>query len=1132
MGNCPQEQDLSKKQSHPNEAANSTAQARRVRQQAEAKFSAVASKTPARPSSEETQPMLHELEVHQIELEMQNEALRRTQSELEAARARYFDLFDLAPLGYVMLSEKGLILEANLTAAKMLGADKHALDNQPLMRFIVPEDQDIYYLRRKQLFETGMPQTCELRLTQTDTAPFWAKLEMATAAKDADGAPACRLLISDITAHKQEAVTQRESEEKYRLLAENVSDVIWILDVETRRYRYVSPSVEQLLGYTVEAVLAQDLTAVLAPVSRQLVQKTMPAAIARFQHGEREVSTTEIEQPRRDGTTVWTEVTSRFVSNPVTGRLEVVGVSRDITARKQMEARLQENEARLTALIENIDSSIWSLDRDYRLLASNARFRQNARIGLGHEIATGDNVLDGFPAAIRGEWQNYFDRSLRGEAFSLVTDTVPPLARRFVEYHFTPIVLAGGQVAGVTIFGNDITEIKQAEARIHGLNAELEARVRVRTAELSARTAELDAANQALREGEARFRSLAEATFEGIVITENGLIVDANEQFAQMYGYPQSEVVGMPLAAFVMPEEKGRVAEILARGEERVGEYRARRKDGTEFSTEAHGRVFEINQRRVRITSIRDITERKGAEEALKRSEEKFAKAFRSSPDLIVLTTLLDGRIVEANDRLQTLTGYTRDEIIGKTTSELQMWVDPSQRDRYVAHLMRDGYLRDAEVKFRFKSGNILDTLMSGEIIELQDGKYILVVIRDITEHKQAEMALRESEAKYRRIVDTTLEGIWFLDAQGRTTLVNARLADLLGYPTTDMLNRPITDFMFAEDWPDHQHQMAVCRQGRAETYERRLRRQDGQMVWTLVSGTPIFEETQRFAGSFAMLTDITARKQVEALQREMEVQMAVLHQMDCLRTELIGNVSHELRTPLGLILVMVTALHKDYIFTNPEMRDRILRDIEEEARNLQGIVDQLLDESHLRSGRVALDRRLVDVRTLIRLAVERQAGLAPRHRLSHQLPEAELLATLDESRIEQVLRNLLDNAIKYSPAGTAITVWASAEAETLRVTVGDEGPGIPAAERERIFERLYRIIDPQAPPVAGLGLGLSICRSIVEAHGGRLWVEERPGGGSLFVFTLPKGSEAAARAGDRRSSTGDRRKPASRDEF
>ena len=146
-------------------------------------------------------PTLHELRVHQIELEIQNEEMRRMQRELEAARARYFDLYDLAPVGYCTVSEKGLILEANLTAATLLGLARGKLVRQQLAHFIIGEDQEIFYLHRKELLATAESQVCELRMVQQNGAQFWARME-TTASRDAKGEPMHRVLISDITLRK------------------------------------------------------------------------------------------------------------------------------------------------------------------------------------------------------------------------------------------------------------------------------------------------------------------------------------------------------------------------------------------------------------------------------------------------------------------------------------------------------------------------------------------------------------------------------------------------------------------------------------------------------------------------------------------------------------------------------------------------------------------------------------------------------------------------------------------------------------------------------------------------------------------------------------------------------------------
>jgi len=176
-----------------------------LRQKAEALVRKEASRTPedsAALSPEEIRQTLHQLRVHQIELELQNQELRTAQERIEAERARYFHLYNLAPVGYCTLSEQGLILEANLTAAKLLGVSRSALFKQPITRFILKDDQDIYYLHRKKLFEMGEPQECELRLVKPDGAFFWAHLT-ETVAQAEDGALVCRVVISDITERKR-----------------------------------------------------------------------------------------------------------------------------------------------------------------------------------------------------------------------------------------------------------------------------------------------------------------------------------------------------------------------------------------------------------------------------------------------------------------------------------------------------------------------------------------------------------------------------------------------------------------------------------------------------------------------------------------------------------------------------------------------------------------------------------------------------------------------------------------------------------------------------------------------------------------------------------------------------------------
>ena len=174
--------------------------------------------------------LLHDLRVHQAELEMQNEELRLVQAELETSRSNYIDLFELAPVGYLVLNENGIILEANLTAAGLLGVARSALVKKLLTHFILPEDQDIYYHHRKQLFESGASQGCELRMLPDGAEPLWVRLE-ASAAQDADGALLCRTVMSDISDRMQAENALKAAETRFRELFNNIKSGVAVYEV-------------------------------------------------------------------------------------------------------------------------------------------------------------------------------------------------------------------------------------------------------------------------------------------------------------------------------------------------------------------------------------------------------------------------------------------------------------------------------------------------------------------------------------------------------------------------------------------------------------------------------------------------------------------------------------------------------------------------------------------------------------------------------------------------------------------------------------------------------------------------------------------------------------------------------------
>ncbi|HEX7552948.1 MAG TPA: PAS domain S-box protein, partial [Geothrix sp.] len=355
------------------------------------------------PSPESVQKVLHELRVHQIELEMQNEELRRAYAELEATRARYFDLYDLAPIGYCTLNEQGLILQANLTAAILLGVVRSELVDRPISRFIFREDQDIYYLNKKQLLETGRPQAWDLRLVKPDGTPIWAHLEAAVA-EDEDGAPILRIMLSDVSARKEaEAALIKEgalhsaifNSANFLSIATDPEGIIQIFNV----------GAERMLGYTAAEVMnkltpfdlsdPQEVIARAAALSANFEPPIVPGFKALVFKASRGIE--DIYEPtyiRKDGSRlpmIMSVSALRDAQHTVIGYL-LIGT--DNTAHKRAEA---EREILNRALEGKNDD----LERATAVAEKANLTKSEFLSSMSHELRTPLNAILGFAQLIQ-----------------------------------------------------------------------------------------------------------------------------------------------------------------------------------------------------------------------------------------------------------------------------------------------------------------------------------------------------------------------------------------------------------------------------------------------------------------------------------------------------------------------------------------------------------------------------------------------------------------------------------------------------------------------------------------------------------------------------------------------------------
>jgi two-component system phosphate regulon sensor histidine kinase PhoR len=330
-------------------------------------------------------------------------------------------------------------------------------------------------------------------------------------------------------------------------------------------------------------------------------------------------------------------------------------------------------------------------------------------------------------------------------------------------------------------------------------------------------------------------------------------------------------------------------------------------------------------------------------------------------------------------------------------------------------------------------------------------------------------------------LFNSMTEGLLVLDQGGRIQIANRAFTSLFGV-TADVRSRTIMEALRLHELADLVESFETRK--RVLGYELKLARPNER--WLQVNGAAIFDAAGQRQGTILVFHELTRLKQLERT-----------------RQEFVANVSHELRTPLSLIKGYVETL-LDGAQDNPEVAAKFLRTIDRNAERLKLLIEDLLTISELESGRVKLNLQSVPLRAVTDkvLADYKARAEARQVKLSDEVPDLRVRA--DADRLEQVLGNLIDNAIKYGRQEGAVKIGAhAAKAGEVEVVVEDDGPGIPPEALERVFERFYRVDKARSREQGGTGLGLSIVKHIVQGHGGRVWAKSEVGQGASFYFTL-----------------------------
>ncbi|MEH2168622.1 MAG: response regulator [Nostoc sp.] len=430
---------------------------------------------------------------------------------------------------------------------------------------------------------------------------------------------------------------------------------------------------------------------------------------------------------------------------------------------------------------------------------------------------------------------------------------------------------------------------------------------------------------------------------------------------------------------------------------------------------------------------------------------------------------------------------------------------------------------RTPEVPFIFVSAALgeelaIEALKNGAtdyVLKQRLGRLVPSVQRALREAKerrerqQAEESLQKSEAKYRRIVDTSYEGIWMIDSEARTEFVNQRFSEMLGYTAQEMLGRSMFDFMDRADGIVAQDKLEWLKQEGNDVKEGRLRCKDGSYIWTLISARAILNEQNEFLGAIAMLTDITDRKRTES-ERDRLLQLeqtarAEAEAANRIKDEFLAVLSHELRSPLNPILGWAKLLQSRKF--DEAALDKALKTIERNAKLQAQLIEDLLDVSRILQGKLSLNMIPVDLVSTIEAAMEtvHLAAEAKTIEIETMLDPSVGKVLGDSARLQQVFWNLLSNAVKFTETEGKINVRLECIDAQAQITISDTGKGIDPDFLPYVFDYFRQGDSTTTRRFGGLGLGLAIARHLIEMHGGTVGAES-PGDdkGAIFTVRLP----------------------------
>jgi len=1032
---------------------------------------------------------------------------RRREEALRAENERLTGFMRSATEALVILDEELNILDFNEIALGYLppGTPREEVIGKNVLDFVPYLRDTPRYERYRGIIRNG-------GVYQEDVVLFPGPEQRYLSIRAFRAGKGLGIVATDVTERKRAEEALRESEEKYHRLAEIAEEGIAIHDQGV--IIEANEALARMFGYELSEMIGTYAARYATPETWELILKKIAAGYTEPYEGR---------GVKKDGSTFWVELRGKPVLYK--GKPVRVTVFRDITERKRAEEKITRLNSALWA-IRNVNQLLArEKDRDALIrgvcakLVESGRYRGAWIVLMDEAGALLGAAEAGYPGGFREFLESFGGRvppcvtAVRHREGVLTVSHRHEICRlcpgvsRWGEFEASCVRLEGaGRVYGALCVYSPPGMILDEEEQ--SLLSELAGDVALGLHTIAVEE-EKGRAVRAMQLADERLHAVIEAAPAILwALDPDGTITFSEGRALEALGLKGGELVGRS------------VFEVYKNAPEAM-HFLRRALKGEEFTAETvvgdrvwSNRYVPRRDGEGNITGVIgvsvDITERRRAEEAVRESEARFRALVENSADGLAVIRP-DGTIAYLGPSNDRILGYGPGENAPARTIFDYIHPDdhPRLRDTFARVLAEPGSVIVSDYRCLHKDGTwrTIETT-SQNMSHIPSVGGVVVNFRDITERRRAEEALRQREEQLRMIFENVNDVIIRVDERGVVTDCNRRLKDVFGYEPEEVIGKRFNDFPFVDpsfmaNLIEEFSKAIATRRTVLLTFE--ARRKDGRPIF-LEASTSRISAPGGGEGALTLIRDTTERRRAEEREREAEK----LRELDRMRTELLANVSHELRTPLTTIKGYASML-ADYIENlKPEERREYLATIERSADRLNELVESLLDMSRLESGMLRMNRKPNDIGPVLRQAVEEVRVRSPKHMFVLSIPSDLPIVSFDARRIRQVVDNLLDNAVKYSREGTTVTVGVSRSDSELSVLVSDQGIGIPAHELERVFDRMYRIKTPQTARTSGMGLGLAIAKGIVEAHGGRIWMESTEGRGSTCFFTLPLGTEEA----------------------